>query len=113
VGSSTPLTAVLSSLAASTSDTPMANFILNPWLLIGTTVVMSFLMVAELSLFALKFKNFAWKGNGLRYGFLAACVLLLILFRYTGIPIIILLYIVLSIANNLINPQKNEVQGGN
>jgi CDP-diacylglycerol--serine O-phosphatidyltransferase len=87
------------------------NFILNPWFLVGLTLVMSCLMVAELPLFALKFKSFSWGPNKMRYSFLIAAAALLIIFRYTGIPIIIFLYVILSIINNFLNKYRNEVQG--
>jgi CDP-diacylglycerol--serine O-phosphatidyltransferase len=87
------------------------NFILNPWFLISLTLVMSYLMVAELPLFALKFKSFKWGPNKMRYSFLLTSGLLLIIFRYMGIPIIILLYVLLSIINNFLNKYRNEVQG--
>ena len=75
--------------------------------LIGLTIIMSYLMVAELPLFALKFKNFGWTDNKIRYSFLISSLLLLIVFHFIAIPIIIFLYIVLSIINNRIN--KNEI----
>jgi CDP-diacylglycerol---serine O-phosphatidyltransferase len=79
------------------------DFLLNPYLLIGLTVIMSYLLVAELPLFALKFKNFGWPDNKIRYSFLIISVILLILFQFIAIPFIIFLYIFLSIINNLMN----------
>ena len=48
----------------------LARLILNPWVLLALTVLLSGLLVAELPLFALKFKNLRWQGNGLRLSFL-------------------------------------------
>jgi len=73
---------------------------MNPWILLALTVLMSYLLVAELPLFALKFKNFGWSDNKLRYSFLIISVLLLILFQFIAIPFIIFLYIILSIVSN-------------
>ena len=75
--------------------------ILNPYFLIITTIIMSYLLVAELPLFALKFKNFTWADNKIRYIFLVLSLILLFAFQFTGIPFTILLYIVLSVINNL------------
>ncbi len=83
----------------------------NVYFLIGLTLSMSFLMVAELPLFALKFKTFKWADNQMRYMFLIISVLLLILFQFIAIPFIIFLYILLSIINNKTN--KNEIQSRN
>jgi len=79
----------------------------NIYFLLAITLVMSYLMVAELPLFALKFKTFTWKDNKIRFVFLIISVILLILFQFIAIPFIIFLYIVLSIINN--TTTKNEI----
>ena len=78
----------------------------NPYYLIGLTLLMSYLLVAELPLFALKFKNFGWADNKIRYSFLIISEILLILFQFIAIPFIIFLYIVLSIINNMMYKTK-------
>ena len=79
----------------------------NIYFLLALTMIMSYLLVAELPLFALKFKNFKWADNKIRFVFLIISVILLILFQFIAIPFIIFLYIVLSIINNKKN--KNEI----
>lgn len=71
--------------------------ILNEWVLIGLTLVSCILLNAEISLFALKFKTWDFKSNAVRYLFIALCVLLLITLKFLAIPLIILLYIMLSL----------------
>ncbi len=78
----------------------VAEFIQTPVFLISLTVILSYLMVAELPLFALKFKNFSWGDNQLRFGFLIISALLLILFKFIAIPFIIFLYVLLSVVAN-------------
>lgn len=82
--------------------------ILNPWFLIGITILMSYLLVAELPLFALKFKHFKWTGNEIRFIFLGLSAMLLILFQFTAIPFIIFLYILLSLINNIGKKKKEQ-----
>jgi len=77
------------------------HFLIHPYSLIVISIVMSFLMVAELPLFSLKFKSFGWKGNEIRFIFLTLSVLGLILFQFLGLGIAIVLYIGLSVVNNL------------
>ena len=89
----------------------ISNITYNLYFLISLTIIMSYLMVAELPLFALKFKNFGWTDNKIRYAFLISSLLLLIVFHFIAIPIIIFLYIVLSIINNI--KTKNEIQSRN
>jgi CDP-diacylglycerol---serine O-phosphatidyltransferase len=106
IGVPTPANAILiASLPLIIKQYPsMENFILNPWFLIALTLIMSYLLVAELPLFALKFKNFKWAGNEIRFIFLGLSILLLAFLKWLGIPIIIFLYIILSVVQNkLIN----------
>ncbi len=63
-------------------------------------LMFSFLLIAEIPLFALKFKNFSWDDNKIKYLFLVGALCLLILFRdATAISLIILWYIVLSLVS--------------
>ena len=65
--------------------------------LFGITILFSWLMVAPFPLFALKFKNFQWSSNKLRFTFLLASVLLIAFFQAAGVPLAILLYIIFSL----------------
>ncbi len=64
---------------------------------LGMMVAFSFMLVSDLPLFALKFKSFGWAENRVKWGFLIASALLLILLQFAAVPLIILLYIVLSL----------------
>jgi CDP-diacylglycerol--serine O-phosphatidyltransferase len=65
--------------------------------LIAITVLFSWLMISPIPLFALKFKNFAWEDNKLRFTFLLLAVLLIAIFKAAGLPLAILLYIIFSL----------------
>lgn len=65
--------------------------------LIAITIFLSYLLIAEIPLLSLKFKTFNWKENKIRFLFLGISSLLLILLYFSAIPIIILLYILLSL----------------
>lgn len=85
--------------------------IMHPATLLTLTVIFSVLMVSELPLFALKFKHFKWSGNEIRYIFLTISIVLLATLFVWALPIIILLYIILSLINNLTKKQtKDEIQ---
>jgi CDP-diacylglycerol---serine O-phosphatidyltransferase len=73
-----------------------ANFVSNPIVLLSYIVIMSYLLNAELPLFALKFKEFSWAKNNFRYVFLMVSLGLLIIFKISALPIIILGYILFS-----------------
>ena len=74
----------------------------NPAFLISLTILLSYILVAELPLFALKFKNYSWAENKVRYIFLGLSFIFLILFYFIAIPIIIFMYIILSVILTLI-----------
>ncbi len=67
--------------------------------LLAITLVFSLLLVSRIEIFALKFKNFSWADNKLRFTFLILSVLLLLIFKVVAIPLIILLYIGLSLGD--------------
>ena len=73
------------------------ELILNPWVLLILTVLLSYLLMAELPLFALKFKNLKWQDNSVRFIFLFLSAILVIVLGFAAIPLIIVLYIILSI----------------
>lgn len=73
------------------------EFILNPWVLVSLTVLLSGLLVAELPLFALKFKNLKWVGNRRRFIFVALALVLVFTLGAAGIPLAVLLYVLLSV----------------
>lgn len=82
------------------------TFIANVYFLSVLSVVMSFLLVAELPLFALKFKHFKWQGNEIRFVFLGLSLVMLITLQFVGIPLIIIMYILLSVINNVFLKKK-------
>lgn len=79
----------------------LTDIILNKWFLVGFTLLCSYLLNAELPLFSLKMKTFGFKENAMRYSFLLVSVVLLVLLHFLAIPLIILLYMVLSVVSNM------------
>ncbi|WBO84642.1 CDP-alcohol phosphatidyltransferase family protein [Hymenobacter yonginensis] len=75
----------------------VSALILNPWVLLGLTLLLSGLLVAEIPLFALKFKNLTWQDNSLRFVFLLLSVGLLVGLQSAAVPLIVLLYVLLSV----------------
>jgi CDP-diacylglycerol--serine O-phosphatidyltransferase len=73
------------------------DIILHPWLLLGLTILLSGLLVAELPLFALKFKNLRWLGNRRRFIFVALAIVLVSTLRAAGIPLAVLIYVLMSV----------------
>jgi len=78
----------------------LQNGIGNYWLLFGLVFLIGILMLVELPLFALKFSNLSWRDNSFRFVFLGLAIVLLVFLQFAAFPVIILLYIVLSIIQN-------------
>lgn len=74
--------------------------------LIAITVVFSYLLVAELPLIALKFKNFNFSSNLFRYILVLGSVLALVAFGYVAIAPIIIFYIILSVTDSFLNSEN-------
>ena len=88
----------------------LEHIILNGWVLLGMCCLLSWLMVCNIRMFSFKLKSFKWKDSKVVYIFLAIDIILFVLLLWAAIPLIIFLYIILSI---LTNPKNNEVQSAN
>lgn len=77
--------------------------ILNPFFLVVVTLLSSFLLNAPVKLIALKFKTWNFSENASKYILIIFSLVGLILFKFAGIPLIIIFYIIIS----LVNPPKN------
>ncbi|WP_068598516.1 CDP-alcohol phosphatidyltransferase family protein [Vaginella massiliensis] len=66
-------------------------------LLVILTVGCSFLLISNIPLFSLKFKELSWKDNYYKYIFLIISLIGILVFQIFAIPLIILLYLLFSI----------------
>ena len=80
------------------------NFLASsPYMVIAVLVLLfvcSWLLVAEFPMFALKFKQWGWKGNEIKYVFVLVSILLLAIFRLSGFAVVMAWYVILSAYNN-------------
>jgi CDP-diacylglycerol--serine O-phosphatidyltransferase len=76
-------------------------FILNKYTILISIFTCSFLMVSELPMFNLKFKNLRLKGNTLRYVFLGVIVVMIAFLQLLALPLIIIWYVLLSLISYL------------
>lgn len=68
----------------------------NEFVLLGLVLVGSYLLVSEISLFSMKLSSLSWKENKFKYLFLVLSVLLLVFLGFLALPIILVLYMLLS-----------------
>lgn len=73
------------------------NIILNKWSLLALTVLSCILLNSELKLFGLKYKSWDFKKNIVRYIYLIMSVVLLCSLQFIAIPMVIVLYIGISL----------------
>lgn len=74
------------------------------------SLVSALLLISPIRMFALKFKGFGVRGNELRYGFILASLLIIILVPIYSVFAIIVLYIVVSTLRWLVMRGKTEVK---
>ena len=85
------------------------HWIFDCYTIAGIAVLMSLMMITDIPLIALKFKNFSWKDNKFRYLLVGKSLIIILIFQLWAIPIIVILYLILSIIDNY-TTKKYEVQ---
>jgi CDP-diacylglycerol--serine O-phosphatidyltransferase len=83
------------------------EILINQWVLLALTFLSAYVMNAEIPLFSLKIKNFSFAKYKLQIFFLVVSVLMLIFLQITAVPLIILLYVLLSVMNNIVNKKAS------
>lgn len=100
IGLATPANALffgaLGVIVFQTTSPEIKEIILNAKQLAMFNILFSALLVSEINMFSFKFKNLKWKDNKVRFSFIAITVVLLVGLNYLAVPIIIILYILLS-----------------
>lgn len=72
------------------------DLILNPYFLLISVGLTSFLLVSEIKLFSMKLSSLSWSENKYKFIFVIISVILFAFFQFLALPIILLIYIVLS-----------------
>ena len=67
------------------------------WACLGITLLLSFMMVSNMRCFSFKMKSLTWKGNEVRWIFLAVAIVGFVVFRWLALPFIMVLYVLLSV----------------
>ncbi len=84
--------------------------LLNHFIIYLIILVVSFLMVSNLPMMALKFKGYSFKENSATYSLVLVAVLCGVIFKWLAVPIVFLIYIVWSLflRTRLINSNKDN-----
>jgi len=81
----------------------IGTILLKIYVLIPLVFILSFLLVSEIPMISLKFKNLTFRDNKSRYILLIIALILLAIFRISAYPIIFALYMIISLIDS---PQK-------
>ena len=72
-------------------------YLLNPYILSCFVIIMCILLVIEVPMMSLKFKNKDFNENIYRYLLLLFSAILILFFKFAAVPVVIFIYIILSI----------------
>ncbi|HPH85357.1 MAG TPA: CDP-diacylglycerol--serine O-phosphatidyltransferase [Ferruginibacter sp.] len=75
----------------------VAGLLLNKWVLYAVIVLVSWLMVSNIPMMAMKFRNSSVKDNMPKLILLALSVAAIVLFQWLSVPVIFITYIILSL----------------
>ncbi|MCZ8197277.1 MAG: CDP-alcohol phosphatidyltransferase family protein [Flavobacterium sp.] len=101
IGLPTPANTLLIMSLPLIENEMITAFLSNQWTLVVISFISAYVMNAEIPLFSLKIKNFSFQKYKLQIGFLLASIVMLLTLQFLAIPLIIITYVLLSVANNL------------
>ncbi len=83
-----------------TSNETILALLHNKWVLYGLILLVSWLMVSNLPIMALKFKDFTIKNNLPKIILLATALIAAVFLQWLAVPVVFLVYIILSLTLN-------------
>ncbi|MFP9118489.1 CDP-alcohol phosphatidyltransferase family protein [Flavobacterium sp. RNTU_13] len=86
--------------AYSDGDGVLFELLSNPYVLVAISFISAFMLNSNIPLFSLKLKYFNWETNKVQFSFLILSILLLFFLNYLAIPLIIILYVLVSLVTN-------------
>jgi CDP-diacylglycerol--serine O-phosphatidyltransferase len=87
-------------LIAIDPDSFLFPLVSNLYFICGYCILISYLLIAEIPLMALKFKEFSWKGNKYRYLLIILSLLLAALLQKESLLLIMTAFVLLSLLQN-------------
>jgi CDP-diacylglycerol--serine O-phosphatidyltransferase len=75
----------------------LVDVLFNKWFLYGLIILLSWLMVSNLPMMAMKFKNYSIKNNISKIILLAVAIIAAFIFSWLAVPIVFIVYIILSL----------------
>ncbi|MBX2934068.1 MAG: phosphatidylcholine/phosphatidylserine synthase [Ferruginibacter sp.] len=75
----------------------IVDILFNKWFLYGLIILLSWLMVSNLPMMALKFKDFTVKNNLPKFILLAVAIIAALFLHWLAVPLVFIIYIILSL----------------
>ncbi|GAA4795948.1 CDP-diacylglycerol--serine O-phosphatidyltransferase [Olivibacter ginsenosidimutans] len=85
---------------ALSKDPVISAYVQHPLILLILILALSLLMVSEIPLMSLKFKDLQFSNNWYRYVLVTISIILLVVLKISAIPIIVITYIILSLTQH-------------
>lgn len=79
------------------TESNLSEYIVHPVFIIASTVIFSFMMLSNIKMIALKFKNLKFSDNWQRYILIGVIIVLFAIVQVFALPLIIIVYVVLSL----------------
>jgi CDP-diacylglycerol--serine O-phosphatidyltransferase len=79
------------------SSGSIAGLLMNKWVLYGFILVVAYLMVSNLPLMALKFRDYSMKSNFPKLVLLLLAIIAAIFLKWLAVPVVFIFYIVVSL----------------
>jgi CDP-diacylglycerol--serine O-phosphatidyltransferase len=76
----------------------VVNLVLNKWFLYGLILLLSYLMISSRPMMSLKFKDFSFKSNWMKYLLVVITILSAITLKWLAVPVVFICYVLLSLA---------------
>lgn len=86
------------------------SFIMNKWFLYALIIILSYLMVSNLRMMSLKFPDFTLKNNVPKIILLAVAIIAALFLQWVAVPVVFIVYILLSLTNPINIGSKIKVQ---
>lgn len=89
-------------------DRGLMRLLFHPYAEVVITLILSFLMIAEIPMFSLKGNPFSWKQNKFRVMFFIACIPQVLFMDWLALCTIILSYIFFSVLQNVLEKKQHS-----
>jgi CDP-diacylglycerol---serine O-phosphatidyltransferase len=76
----------------------LQEILFNKWLIYGIILILSYLMVSNIPLMSLKFKDSSLKNNMPKYILAAIAIVAAIVLKWVAIPVVFIAYVIVSLA---------------